>query len=168
VNDFWTADVKSLYTMTNCSAVGNTDPPIKLIELSVASADADGTFYGAGGENIALSMFAVASAKSGYWYNALVSDAGTPTPDGTYRQDTSGLVAMGAVHNTWRFGFTCWPDSAATGKFIYILDESNTIYRSAVTASIRPTPSVPPGPAAAPYDQFPDSNGLKASWSKLD
>src|SRR6185295_535530 len=44
VNDFWTADVKGLYTMTSSAVAGNTansttDPSIKLIELSVASAD---------------------------------------------------------------------------------------------------------------------------------
>ena len=46
VNDFWTGDVKGLYTMTSSAVRGNgggtTDPAIKLIELSVASADADG------------------------------------------------------------------------------------------------------------------------------
>src|SRR5689334_14073176 len=46
VNAFWTADVKGLYTMTTAAVTGKsngtTDPLIKLIELSVASADADG------------------------------------------------------------------------------------------------------------------------------
>jgi hypothetical protein len=36
VNDFWTAEVRGLYTLT-----GRADSAIKLIELSVASADAD-------------------------------------------------------------------------------------------------------------------------------
>src|SRR5712671_4146864 len=47
VNDFWTANVAGLYTMTSAAVIGNsnssTDPAIKLIELSIASADADGT-----------------------------------------------------------------------------------------------------------------------------
>src|SRR5690242_11411215 len=67
VNDFWTGDVKGLYTMTSAAVLGNTnsttDPAIKLIELSVASADADGALVGAGGENCALSVFAIPSAK---------------------------------------------------------------------------------------------------------
>src|SRR6516162_9564110 len=42
VNDFWTANVSGLYTMTSAaipggSANSTTDPPLKLIELSVAS-----------------------------------------------------------------------------------------------------------------------------------
>src|SRR5215470_5957140 len=56
VNDFWTADVKGLYTMTSAGARGAAgdaaDPPIRLIELIAAAADADGTYYAAGGENM--------------------------------------------------------------------------------------------------------------------
>src|SRR5437868_15151281 len=42
VNDFWTGDIKGLYTMTSAAVSGKsggtTDPAIKLIELSIASA----------------------------------------------------------------------------------------------------------------------------------
>src|SRR5579862_1744833 len=45
VNDFWTGDVKGLYTMTSARVRGargdREDPPIRLIELSVAAADVD-------------------------------------------------------------------------------------------------------------------------------
>src|SRR5437762_14334198 len=56
VNDFWTGDVKGLYTMTSASVPGariddTTDPPLKLIELSIACADVDDTLVPAGGEN---------------------------------------------------------------------------------------------------------------------
>src|SRR5262245_65213488 len=59
VNDFWTANIAGLYTMTSTAVTGNspnstTDPSIKLIELSVASADSDATTPTAGNENIAL------------------------------------------------------------------------------------------------------------------
>src|SRR6188472_3044327 len=40
VNDFWTGDLKGLYTLTNAAIVGNAggtvDPPIRLIDLSLA------------------------------------------------------------------------------------------------------------------------------------
>src|SRR5262245_14151844 len=72
VNDFWTGNVSGLYTVTSAAIKGaeypsTTDMSIKLIELSVASADADDTFVPAGGENIALTNYAVPSAKAGYW-----------------------------------------------------------------------------------------------------
>src|SRR5262245_40436882 len=97
VNDFWTANVSGLYTMTSSAIVGakqndTTDPTIKLIELSVASADADGTFYSAGGENGDLTNIAVYSAKAGYWYAALTADLSLPAtdPERVYRRDTGG------------------------------------------------------------------------------
>src|SRR5262245_30662767 len=48
VNDFWTYNVCGLYTMTSSAVAGNTpnsttDPSIKLIELSIASADSEST-----------------------------------------------------------------------------------------------------------------------------
>src|SRR5436190_2162884 len=145
VTDFWTADVKSLYTMTSGAVSGagggTTDPAIKLIELSVASADANGVLVVAGGENASLTNFASFSAKAGYWYNALVSDAGTAGLESTYQQDTGGNPTMGSVHNVWRFGFVCWPDSQSAGKFLFIIDENNTIMRSATTGIIRPSAS---------------------------
>jgi len=172
VNDFWTANVAGLYTMTSAAVIGNsnstTDPVIKLIELSIASADADGTAIPAGGENTALTQFAVPSAKAGYWYHALISDGGTSGAEATYQQDTGGAVAMGSVHNYWKFGFTAWPESRSAGKFVFIIDENNTIFRSALSTNISPSLNVPPGPAAAPYNTYPSSADLKSYWSKLD
>src|SRR5574341_1147969 len=61
VNDFWTGDVKSLYTLTSAGIRGaGTDPQdmaIRLIEQSVALADADPTFLPAAGENMKLDRF---------------------------------------------------------------------------------------------------------------
>ena len=52
VNDFWTGDVKGLHTMTPAKVRGaggdSADPPIRLIELSLAAADLDGAFIPAG------------------------------------------------------------------------------------------------------------------------
>lgn len=172
VNDFWTGDVKGLYTMTSAAIPGNanltTDPPIKLIELSIASADADGTFNAAGGENVPLNVVALPSTKAGYWYQALQSDLGTTGTEATYQQDTGGTVPMGSVHNLWRFAFTCFPESQSAGKFVYILDENNTIFRSATSGTVNPSGKIPPGTANAPYSTYPTSATLKANWSKLD
>jgi len=172
VNDFWTGDVKSLYTLTNCAIKGalndTTDPAIKLIELSIASADADATFLPCVTENCNLSTFSISSSKAGYWYNALATDAGLSGSDATYQQQTGGLISMGSVHNLWRFAFTCWPDTMNSGKFIYLIDENNTIYRSATTGSVKPSANTPPGIIGAPYNSFPSSGSLKSYWSKLD
>ena len=173
INDFWTANISGLYTMTNAAITGNTansttDPSIKLIELSIASADADSEAITASGENVVLSNFALASPKSSHWYHALVSDANGVAPENVYRQDTGGVPTMGTVHNLWKFGFTCWPDSRNAGKFVFIIDENNTIFRSAVTGQVKPTLSSPPGIAAAPYDVYPNEVNLKSYWSKLD
>jgi prepilin-type N-terminal cleavage/methylation domain-containing protein len=173
-NDFWTADVKGLYTMTSGAVAGGTansttDPSIKLIELSVASADADGTFFAAGGENVPLTMFAVPAAKAGYWFAALRSDLSTipPTP---YAQETKGTPAMGAVHNDFRFGFMAFPDSASSGKYIWMVNENNTIFRAAATVRCRTGSASPPGLAGVPaaYLNWPDEKNLKSTWAKVD
>lgn len=176
VNDFWTADVKGLYTMTSTAVVGatpvgTTDPSIKLIELSLAKADADDAFHSAGGENVPLTTFALPMAKAGYWYSALKSDLST-TPATPYAQETEGIHPrpMGRVHNEWRFGFLSFPDSPSSGKYISIVNESNTIFRAAATASSRTNNATPPGVSGIPaaYLNWPDAKMLKAQWSKLD
>lgn len=39
VNDFWTANVVGLYTLTSAAVGNSNDPAIKLIEISVATAE---------------------------------------------------------------------------------------------------------------------------------
>jgi prepilin-type N-terminal cleavage/methylation domain-containing protein len=174
VNDFWTGNVAGLYTMTSAAVSGaaansTTDPAIKLIELSVASADSDGTTPSAGNENAALSTFAVSSAKAGYWYMALLTDntLGTTT-EATYKQDTGGTPSMGSVHNTSKFGFLSFPDSQSAGKFVFIVNENNTIFRSATSGFTRPTGTPPGTTLGTQYTGFPDDTNLKSFWSKLD
>ena len=173
VADYWTGDVKGLYTMTSAAVTGNgggtTDPPIKLIELSIASADTDGSSPSAGGENMSLTTFAVSSSKAGYWYQALFSDdALTGSPEATYKLDTGGTPIMGSCHNTSKFGFIAYPDSQSAGKYIFVVNENNTIFRSATSGSVKPGTSNPPGVLAAPYQVFPSDINLKSYWSKLD
>jgi len=177
VTDFWTGDVKGLYTMTNCSVSGRgggtTDPPIRLIELTLASADTDGTTIAAGGENMDLTNFAVFSAKAGYWYAAMTMDNSVSgAAEATYKVDTGGTPTMGSVHNTSKFGFFSFPDAQTFGRFVYILNENNTIYRSALTGTARMGAAVPPGIAgtgfATVYQNWPDDTAMKSYWAKLD
>jgi type II secretory pathway pseudopilin PulG len=174
VNDFWTYDVKSLYCLTNAAitgnAGGNVDAPIRLIDLSLAAADADDTFAPAGGENMDVTVFAVRSAKAGYWYLALTADNSLTGPEATFRQDTLGTPPMGSVHNYTKYAVTAVPDSTIFGRFVYIVNEANTIYRAATTGAPRIGTSTPPGLAniVAGYHFWPDDTQLKSYWSKLD
>lgn len=173
VNDYWTGNVAGLYTMTSAAVAGSnatstTDPAIKLIELSLAGAEADPTTPVAGGENANLTSFTVSSAKAGYWFLALTADntlAGSA--EMTYRQDTGGVPPMGTVHNTSKFGFLAFPDSTSSGKFIFIINENNVVYRSATSGFSRPAGN-PPGLLVAPYNAWPDDTALKSYWSKID
>jgi prepilin-type N-terminal cleavage/methylation domain-containing protein len=175
VNDFWTYNVSGLYTMTS-AAIPNaanitTDPPIKLIELSVASADTDSlSAVAATSEYMLLTTFAVYSAKAGYWYMALVTDQTlSGSAEMTYKLDTNGTPAMGSTHNTSKFGFISFPDSQSAGKYVFIVNENNTIFRSATSGAVRTGVLNPPGiPANAAYTQWPSDANLKSFWSKLD
>lgn len=176
VNDFWTWNVAGLYTMTSGAVPGSTpnsttDPSIKLIELSVASADTD-PLQPTTTENVALTNFAVSSAKAGYWYHALITDATlSGTTETTYKLDTGGSIAgMGSVHNTSKFGFMCYPDSQSAGKYVFIVNENNTIFRSATSGAVKPAITNPPGTlvAGSPFIDWPSDQNLKSFWSKLD
>jgi type II secretory pathway pseudopilin PulG len=172
VNDFWTADVRGLYTMTSAAVPGaspnsTTDPSIKLIELSVASADADDVEIPAGGEYLSITNFAVPSAKAGYWYAALRSDLQAGV---SYRQDTGGTPKMGACHHEQKFGFMAFPDSPSAGKYVFMVNENSTIFRMEVKGRFRTGTSNPPGLGAVPPGSlhWPTDATLKSRWSKLD
>ena len=176
VNDYWTANVSGLYTMTSGEVKGaeanrTTDPSIKLIELSAACADLDGVWVSAGGENVPMSKFAPSSAKAGYWFTALKSDLSAPFgPDASYLQDTSGTPPMGRVHHLTRFGFVALPDSEPSGKYAFLLNENNTLFRRAMTGPWKQGTETPPGIRSVPslYLHWPDEPSLKASWNTLD
>jgi len=172
VNDYWTGDVRGLYTMTAAVVRGaepnsTSDPSIKLIELSVACADADDTFVSAGGENLPLSNFGTPSPKAGYWYAALKSDRSTGI---TYRQDTRGYPRMGLVHHETKFGFIAFPDSTSAGKYAFMVNEAGTILRTALTAPLRVGTESPPGLDTIPgaFLNWPDDASSKATWAPLD
>jgi prepilin-type N-terminal cleavage/methylation domain-containing protein len=174
VSDYWTADVKGLYTMTSLvtpgKSGGTTDPPLRLIDLSMAMADADGVTAPAGGENMDLTTFGVVATKGGYWYSALVQDGSVTGPDAQYKQDTGGILPMGSVHNLNRYGFIAFPDSPTYGKFVFIVNENAAVYRSAISTNVRLGTAIPPGATGihAAYRNWPDEAQMKAFWSKLD
>ncbi len=172
VNDFWTFNVKSLYTMVPESGAPVTAAnTIRLIELSVASADsaAQGTD---GNNSVSITSLAVVAAKAGFWYQSLRSDqSGTPE---TYLVDTLGTdsagAAIGAVaYHTSKFGFLAYPDSMSSGRFAYMLNEGNSIIRRALTGSIRGAGTTPAVVASmAEFIDFPNETTQKNAWGKMD
>ena len=98
--DYWRADIAGLYAVKPARA----DDAIKLIEISVAGADA------AAVEDITL--YTRKAPKAGYWYKALRhadEDPAKPDPN--------------------RFAACAYPDSPAAGKWAFIVSEDNTVYR---------------------------------------
>lgn len=174
INDYWTADVKGLYTLTSLQTPGNAggtvDPPLRLIDVSIAAADADGITVPAGGENMDITSFIVQATKGGYWYCALTQDGNTTGQEATYKQDTGGELPMGSVHNLARYGFISFPDSPTYGKYVFIVNENAAVYRSAVSTNVRLGIAIPPGTTGlhAAYRTWPDDANAKAWWSKMD
>lgn len=164
VNDFWTADVKSFHTLTSAKVRGakggSDDPPLKLIEEAVAAADGDGTFFPAGGEN--MPPPGQPFPRAGYWFLAMNVDRTLDTPEMTYRQNTGGKPDMGAVHNTSKFGFVALPNLPSEGKYGFLLNENNTIFRRTAKGPLRSGTSRPPGPKAFPAEwlDWPDERHL--------
>jgi hypothetical protein len=176
VNDFWTADVKGLYTMTSPEGPGpGAVPgagPIKLIEVSVAAADADGNQSSAGGANLPLGRFTLPEHKAGYWFVALIEDhsAGDAKPE-PYKVDTRGSPAMGPVHNTLKFGFAAIPHLPSMGKYLFRVNENNTIFREATTGPSRKGTARPPGLDSIPaaYLNWPfDKDQSQRRYGPLD
>ncbi len=178
VNDFWTGDVAGLFCMTSVSTPGNAaaEPPVKLIELSIAAADtAPLAAAAAGGEYRIITDFATQGPKSGYWYFALLSDLTVAVAaEGLYRQDTDATttVPMGLVHNNSRFGFLAYPDAQGTsGKMAFMVNEANTMFKRepAQAEIIKPAGTPAAGlTVLAAYADWPTDVNLKSFWSKMD
>jgi len=125
VKDFWRQDIAGLYAQI--PATDATRTPLKLIELSVATADDRPACD--------LSPYAVASPKAGYWFRALLhEDEEVPSPD--------------------RFAACAYPDSPGAGKWTYIIDEENFIYRKKLGKE-------------RGLERYP-LEPLKAGWERLD
>ena len=110
------------------------------------------------------------AARKGYWFAALLTDATLKgTAEATYRMDTGGTPTMGKCHNESKFGFVAFPDSMSAGKFIFRVNENNTIFREAIL-STRVGTAVPPGLNAIPgtYLDWPDDALLQQTYGVKD
>jgi hypothetical protein len=113
VNDFWTGDVSGLYSLTI------DGKELRLIERSIAEADScpiQGLCW-------------PRPARAGYFYAALEADDSIQEGDNTYFQDTGGNRRMGDVHHLSRFGFCATPEHPRSGKYTFVVNENNTIFR---------------------------------------
>jgi type II secretory pathway pseudopilin PulG len=113
VNDFWTGDVSGLYSLT----IDGTE--LRLIERSIAEADTCPI----------RGLCWPYVSRAGYFYSALEADDSVTDGDNTYFQDTGGNRRMGDVHHQTRFGFSAYPESARYGKYTFMVNENNTIFR---------------------------------------
>ena len=105
------------------------DSAIKLIELSIAAADDRPTTD--------LSPYAVRSSQGGYWYRAIRhadEDPKALDPD--------------------RFAYCAFPDSPSAGKYLFIVDENNTIFRA-------------PASGRRGLEVFPTEDELRTQWVKI-
>jgi hypothetical protein len=123
----------------------------------------------AGGENMGLGNFALPAPQAGHWYFALESDHSLSAgdPDRLYRADTGGPIPMGKCHHLSKFGFFGIPVSSWTGRYIYMVNENNSLFRQAVTGELWSSGAFPPGRDAIPveYRHWPDDETLKRTCS---
>ncbi len=111
-NDFWRGDIAGLYTVK-----GKDGEAIKLIELSMAGADALPVTD--------IAKYIRAAPKAGYRYRALrFADEKTPDPE--------------------RFAACAFPDNEKAGKVMFIISHENRMYRKkAVPGGVEVYPSDP-------------------------
>ena len=103
INDFWVGDVAGLY------ALPVNGDPLKLIELSVAAADAD--------PKVDLSKYSALAPKFRYRYAVIPLDEdGKPYDDGSHRNPSG-------------FAFCAFPAQSGKNQATLIVNENNTIYR---------------------------------------
>jgi general secretion pathway protein G len=152
VNDFWVADVYSLYALCPLLIDGNALKPdpkperskaILLIEPSAAEADAAPTKVPG-----RLAAPDVPAAKAGYFFRAVEKDEeGKP-----YGEDTDGRGEK--FRNRTKFAFCAYPaDYGKGGKLTFLMTEDCTIWRKDTGG--KPVTQTPAEPA-------------KEGWSKLD
>lgn len=144
VNDYWTRDVSGLYTV-HPAGTGPTFA-IKLIDLSIAAADAENlSSIPVGPKHVGttvITTYASSQPLSEYWFWSLWDDRGA-TPAALYRQDTDGTGL--AVHNTSIFGLMAFPDSMDAGRQIFVVNEGNSLLKRGTVSDCRLRPGNPPG-----------------------
>ncbi|MBI3857617.1 MAG: hypothetical protein HY293_18200 [Planctomycetes bacterium] len=106
VKDYWRKDIAGLFAFTP-----STGQPLKLIQQSVACADAASA--------VDLGSLGGKSAKLGYWFKSLkFPDETTPDPK--------------------RFAALAYPDNPSAGKYFFIISDEGTTYRKRVDQGARP------------------------------
>lgn len=178
VNDYWTGDVKGMYSMTSAAVRGNKRSPedrtLQLPMLNVALADVDRTMLPAGGENTAMTDYGNWGPSAGYWYAAMTrDDLRDPKVmgDPVYRQDTGGEPPMGRVHHLHRFGFVAFPATRKAGGTAYIVNPNGVVYGLPVLdKGFGPDFDTPPSLDQLPpeYLNWPSEADLKKGWAKLE
>lgn len=159
IANYWCSQPSGLYVTKH--AVSGLE--VRLIDLSMALADADADQNGGGSYPAVGSSLdgTRTSPKAGYWYEDFeFSETGD-----SYDPDDDD-------HHPSRFGYMAWPnDFGGSGNFIFIINQNGVVYRSAACApgslyevqggSAKPNNmDIWPGGQAGPL-----STGL---WSKLD
>ncbi len=180
---FWVGNVYGLFALcptTNGSAtptgtsVDNT-LMIKLIEPSLAQADGNCTGTTIGCVTVAAAVGAM-SPKANYVYRAFAQYQTTGLADyGTI----GGIPAWGNNFNGGKFGFIAFPTSYTSGKQIYIMDESLSLFRAdpgsgysmsytgGTSSSVSAWAGTIGGTAVTQAMAFPIAPG-GVGWSKLD
>jgi hypothetical protein len=148
VNDFWVADVSGLYR------VDTGQGPLRLIELSAATADAKpcvpldnaGTLPRAAKEHASkLAAAGKPSTKTGYWFAVIEK----------YQDEKGAAVKYddGNGRNPSAFGLCSFPaEYGKTGKMTFILNEDNVVWK-------KDTGGKPP-------EVFP-ADPEKAGWTRI-
>jgi len=113
VEDFWTGDVSGLYHVIS----PKTKAAVQLIDESVADADSKPLYPPTQGTR----------EDAGYYFQALESDDSVEGDKGSYKLDTDKSGRK--VHNQERFGFSAFPSSPGNGKYLFVVNENNTIFR---------------------------------------
>lgn len=154
--DFWTGDIAGLYCIDNANTGTSSPLMIKLIERSIALADAapsPGLTIG-GANNYSQKPDAIGKCepKAGYWYVAMKEDRSTDPPT-RYGQKTGN--ADEDKHNTSRFGVCAYPaEYGKTGTKTFILNEWNTLYWKDT--------------GGKPVEAWPTDEELSRDWKKLE
>ncbi|MDI6733227.1 MAG: DUF2950 family protein [Planctomycetota bacterium] len=127
--DYWTYDVSCLHRMYKADGASK----MALIAIDLARADAacatmDQSTATFGVPTIENWAAVVTSAKSGYWFRAMLfSDAaGTDS----YKVNTVGTNAVAAAHSS-NFGFMAAPDAwGSSGDNSFIVNQEGTVYKT--------------------------------------
>lgn len=168
-SDYWTSDVAGLY-YTNPVSNQTASTMIKMIELSVALADADPAANYGGSWGVAAHS---GSSKAGYWYHHM----------DRYQTAAATFVNYITDASTDRWGIIAAPNTyPSSGKLAFIVNEEGTMWKRDVQDDAAVWSTKPTSPAQDPaavfvtdygtYPLNPQSNGVAGSvsgpWSKMD